>query len=227
MSPTSKFEYLNQINKRYHNASKLEKGTILNEFCSNCGYNRKYAIRLLNQKSPPKNDWEKRKRGPKKIYDHPDILKVLTKIWVATNLPCSKRLKAIIPIWLPHYPCHVAEQVRKALLTISPATIDRLLAKSRFRYNKRGLATTKPGSIIKKRIPIKTKQWDETRPGFIVLNVAMGWSDIEPEFVLKNVEELTNEMEVINSKFPNVIKNYNFWIVTKIHKFRWLPEMEF
>ena len=65
------------------------------------------------------------------------------------------------------------------------------------------------------------------RPSFIVLNVAMGWSDIEPEFVLKNVDELTEEMENINSKFPNVIKNYNFWNVSKIHKFRWLPEMEF
>ncbi|MFC2088050.1 integrase [Calditrichota bacterium] len=68
---------------------------------------------------------------------------------------------------MPHYPCHVTESIEKALLTISPATIDRLLAKSRFRYNKRGLATTKPGSIIKKRIPIKTNQWDETRPGFL------------------------------------------------------------
>jgi len=67
----------------------------------------------------------------------------------------------------------------------------------------------------------------KTRPSFIVLNVAMGWSDIEPEFVLKNVDELTEEMEVINTNFPNVIKNYNFWIFSKIHKFRWLPEMEF
>jgi len=67
----------------------------------------------------------------------------------------------------------------------------------------------------------------KTKPNFIVLNVAMGWSDIEPEFVVKNVEELTEEIEKINSKFPNVIKNYDFWFTPTIHKFRWLPEMEF
>jgi len=67
----------------------------------------------------------------------------------------------------------------------------------------------------------------KTKPYFIVLNVAMGWSDIEPEFVFKNTDELTQEMEIINSKFPNVIKNYDYWETAKIHKFRWLPEMEF
>jgi len=167
MSNTSRSEYLQSIQPRYRKANKTEKNKILDEFCMICGYNRKYAIRLLNQKSPPKCDWEKRKRGPKKKYDHPDILKVLTRIWSATNLPCSKRLKAIIPLWLPFYPYHVTEKVNKALLSISPATIDRLLSKHRTRYNKRGLATTKPGSIIKKRIPVKTKQWDESRPGFL------------------------------------------------------------
>ena len=167
MSNTSRKEYLWSIQHRYWKANKFEKKKILDEFCKVCGYNRKYAIRLLGQKSPPKNDWEKCKRGAKKKYNHPDIIKVLTKIWVNTNLPCSKRLKAIIPIWLPHYPYHVTDQVKKALLNISPATIDRLMAKSRYRYKKRGLATTKPGSIIKKRIPIKLNQWDETRPGFL------------------------------------------------------------
>jgi len=167
MSNTSRIEYLQSIRHRYRKANKSEKNKILDEFCKVCGYNRKYAIRLLNPKSPPFYDWEKRKRGPKKKYDHPDILKVLTKIWVATNLPCSKRLKAIIPIWLPHYPFHITDHVKKALLNISPATIDRLLGKSRFRYNKRGLATTKPGTILKKHIPIKVNQWDESRPGFL------------------------------------------------------------
>ncbi|MFC2088049.1 integrase, partial [Calditrichota bacterium] len=57
MSNTSRSEYLLSIKHRYLNASKIEKNKILDEFCSICGYNRKYAIRLLNQKSPPKNDW--------------------------------------------------------------------------------------------------------------------------------------------------------------------------
>jgi hypothetical protein len=60
----------------------------------------------------------------------------------------------------------LAPDVSQALLTISPATIDRILASTRIHYNKRGRATIKPGSLLKKQIPIQTNQWDESRPGF-------------------------------------------------------------
>lgn len=167
MSNESKNDYLTKIKPRYQKATKLEKETILNEFCSVCGYNRKYAIRKLNAKDPPKNKYEYRKRGPKRAYNHPDIIKIIKYLWIATNLPCSKRLKAIIPIWLPHYPFYITEDIEAALLNISPATIDRLMQPWRARYTKRGLSTTKPGTILKKHIPVKTKQWDETKPGFL------------------------------------------------------------
>jgi hypothetical protein len=93
---------------------------------------------------------------------------VLTDIWVATNLACAKRLKAMIPLFLPHYKNYIlSKEIKQKLLKISPATIDRLMAPSRAKFIKKGLATTKPGSIIKKQIPIKTNQWNETIPGFI------------------------------------------------------------
>src|SRR5210317_491129 len=117
MSNTSRSEYLESIKPIYRKESKNEKNKIIDEFCNVCGYNRKYAIRLLNHKSTPKSDWEKRKRGPKKRYDHPDIIKILTRIWSVTNLPCSKRLKVIIPLWLPYYPYHITEKVKEALLS--------------------------------------------------------------------------------------------------------------
>ena len=65
---------------------RAEKEKILNEFCTVCGYNRKYAIRKLNAKDPPKHRYEYRKRGPKRKYDHPDIEKILKTIWIKTNL---------------------------------------------------------------------------------------------------------------------------------------------
>jgi len=167
MSNESKNDYLEKIKPRYQKATKLEKVTILDEFCSVCGYNRKYAIRKLNAKDPPKNKYEYRKRGPKRTYNHPDIIKVIKYLWIATNLPCSKRLQAIIPIWLPHYPYYLPDDIETALLNISPSTIDRLMQSWRTRYTKRGLSTTKPGTILKKHIPVKTKQWDETKPGFL------------------------------------------------------------
>jgi len=74
MSNTSRYEYLDSIRPRYVMASKSEKNKILDEFCRVCEYNRKYAIRLLNENSPPKCDWEKKKRGPKSKYNHPDLI---------------------------------------------------------------------------------------------------------------------------------------------------------
>jgi DNA-binding Lrp family transcriptional regulator len=59
------------------------------------------------------------------------------------------------------------------------------------------------------------------------LNMAIGWADIEPEFVVKNMDELNCIMDELNTKFPNSIKRYSYWIPEKIHKERSLPKMEF
>jgi hypothetical protein len=169
MSPGARMEYVEAVYVRYKRASKKEKTIILNEFCQNCGYHRKHAIRVLNHfkrftKPQPK------KRGKPSVYNKPSIMKPLKVIWLAADLPCSKRLKAIIPLWLPSYrEVHgdVSKAVAKALHRISAPTIDRLLKPTRVKYRGRGKATTKPGTLLRKHIPIKTEQWDETRPGFL------------------------------------------------------------
>jgi hypothetical protein len=168
MSTAAKIEYLKAIHKRYHASSKKEKNIILSEFCQNCGYNRKYAIHLLNSPLEEKTMDNLSRRGRKRIYDDAILETALTDIWTATNLPCSKRLKYLIPLWLPYYDKHpLSDDMRQKLLTISAATIDRIMAPSRAKYCKKGLATTKPGAIIKKHIPVKTNQWDETQVGFL------------------------------------------------------------
>jgi len=167
MSGAAKQEYLAAIKPRYCKASRQEKQAILDEVCVMCQYNRKYAIRVLNGTSQPPDGKNLSRRGRKKQYSDPVILEVVKKLWVATNLPCSKRLKAVIPVWLPCYPSEIPAEIRRKLSAISPATIDRLMAPFRSRYCKKGLGTTKPGSILKKQIPIQTDQWDEQRPGFL------------------------------------------------------------
>lgn len=168
MSTATKYEILKSIRPRYRSCSKSEKKVILDEFCATCRYNRKYAVRLLNSRTFPKTSKNLSKRGRKKQYNNPMIFKVLRDIWVATNLPCSKRLRAILPLWLPYYDSlSLPDLVKCQLLKMSPATIDRLMAPSRAKFTRQGLCTTKPGSIIKKHIPIKTNQWDEQRPGFM------------------------------------------------------------
>ena len=169
MSPGARMEYLKAVYLRYKRANRKEKSSILNEFCQNCSYHRKHAIRVLNTfkrftKPKPK------KRGKPSVYSKSSIVTPLKRIWLAANLPCSKRLKAILSLWLPFYETEygqVSHDVLIALYGISAATIDRLLKPARIKYKGRGRSTTKPGTLLKKHIPIKTDQWDETRPGFM------------------------------------------------------------
>jgi len=169
MSPRSKKEYIEAIFLRYKEASYNQRTIILDEFCATCGYHRKHAIRLLRRfKRFVKPRVKKRGRSP--VYQRDLILKPLKQIWLAANLPCSKRLKAILPLWLPGYVQsfgHLSPEISQALLNISAATIDRLLHPIRIQYKTRGRTTTKPGTLIRKHIPIKTNQWDESRPGFL------------------------------------------------------------
>jgi hypothetical protein len=167
MTNGSKQEYLSAIRSRYLAATKSEKKAILDEFCDVCDYNRKYAIRVLRRLVPTSSASPKRQRGRKPKYHQPEILTFLKTLWIATNLACGKRLKAMIPNWLPHYLETLSDASRTLLATISASTIDRLLKPQRAGQQKHGLSTTKPGSILKHHIPIKTNQWDENKPGFL------------------------------------------------------------
>ena len=169
MSPQSKQEYTEVTALRYKNASRSEKSKILDEYCATCNCHRKHAIRTLRRYKrfiKPK----KGKRGKPRVYREEQCLKPLKIIWLAANQPCSKRLKAILPLWLPGYEQiygKLPDEICVAMRAISSATIDRLLRPSRVQYNKRGRSTTKPGSLLRKQIPIMTNQWDESRPGFV------------------------------------------------------------
>ena len=169
MSPQSKREYRETVHLRYKNATRQEKTAILDEFCATCECHRKHAIRVLKgfkRFTKPKT----KKRGKPPVYQNEAILKPLKKIWLEANLPCSKRLKVMLPIWLPGYVelfGELSPEVTSALLNISPPTIDRILKPIRIHYTKRGRSTTKPGTLLRKQIPIKTNQWDESRPGFL------------------------------------------------------------
>ncbi|RQW85227.1 MAG: hypothetical protein EHM79_12240 [Geobacter sp.] len=94
----SRREYLEAIRNRYRKACREKKSIILSESCANCGYNRKYAIRLLRKKSPPTPNC---KPGPAFLYDNDLLLVPLKRFWFATDQMCSKKLKAAIPFWLP------------------------------------------------------------------------------------------------------------------------------
>jgi hypothetical protein len=169
MSPGARMECVESVYLRYKRASRKEKTKILDEFCINCDYHRKHAIRLLkNYKRFTKP--EPKKRGAPSIYNKPSITEPLKRIWLAANLPCSKRLKVIIDLWMPGYVKEYGTlplDVAKALYRISPPTIDRILKPLRAKYKLKGRCTTKPGTLLRKQIPIKTDQWNESKPGFV------------------------------------------------------------
>jgi Integrase core domain len=167
MSLPSKREYLIKIHGRYQRAGREHKSRILDEFCEICGYHRKAALRLLNRAllQPPR-----RRPGPPPIYQPNLVLPPLKAIWLASDQLCSKLLKAALPEWLDFYEQTqgvLSAQLRQQLRLISPAQIDRLLRPVRVRYPRRGLSATKPGTLLRHRIPTRGGPPDTTCPGHI------------------------------------------------------------
>ncbi|SNV53921.1 Integrase core domain [Legionella lansingensis] len=159
--------YLKIQRIRYQRGNRALKKRILEEFCETHHYHRKAAARLLRQL--PISDKSPKKVGKKKTYDPSILLEPLKKIWLGTDQMCGKRLKRALPLWLPHYQNHyepLAAEISSQLLTMSAATIDRLLKPVKTRYGK-GLSGTKPGSILRNQIPVNTNQWNTNEVGFM------------------------------------------------------------
>lgn len=181
MVQQSKREYLRAIWERYHRVGRKYKARILDEFCLNCGYHRKHAIRLLNRKTPIRRQHP----GPKSKYGD-KTREALKDLWLLANRPCSKILKAAISIWLPYYEqtLQMAASTREKVLSISTASIDRLLRPVRKQYGSHGLSATRPVSSLKHQIPIRTSHADVIQPGHIQADsVAHGGDSIEGDFV--------------------------------------------
>jgi transposase InsO family protein len=164
MSIEAKTQYVGRIYERYQRAGRQHKSKILDEFCAVCGYHRKAALRRLRRAAVGR---PKRRPGPKPIYDAPQILGPLKTIWLASEQPCGKRLKAIIPLWLPYLKKGVSAQARQQLLDLSAATIDRLLAPVRARHPRRGLSTTKPGSLLRHQVALRSGPANTAEPGHL------------------------------------------------------------
>lgn len=167
MSLSAKRESLLRLHGRYQRAGRPHKSRILDEFCATCGYHRKAALRLLNRPLPTARP---RRSGPKVIYQPKEVLPVLKAVWLASDQLCSKLLRAALPEWLEHYERRSApmpEAFKEKLLRISPAQIDRLLRPARVRHPKKGLSTTRPGTLLRHAVPTRAGPPDTRRPGSV------------------------------------------------------------
>jgi hypothetical protein len=165
-------KYLKQLRARYRKASKKERTAILDEFVKTTSYHRKHAIGVLNGRRARKQGPIRRPR--RKVYG-PDVTAGLVMLDDLFDHICSKLLRAAITTELPHlYETRalcLSPECYQKLMTVSPATIDRLLAEHRRQAGSRR-GGTKPGSLLKKQIPIRTwAEWTEDRPGFCEIDL--------------------------------------------------------
>lgn len=170
MTAMGRHEYLRAIYDRYRRNSAEGKGKILDEFCRVCDYHRKHAIRLLSGPSPKAPPRPRRSRGPS--YGR-TVIQVLAQVWEAAGYPWSVRLKAMLPLWLPWLRQRVAltPALERQLRAISPRQIDRRLQSRKRILRRRIYGRTKPGTLLKHHLPIKTDHWDVRSPGFTEIDL--------------------------------------------------------
>ena len=167
MSQITRQEVLAKKRDRYALAGKEHKTKIINELVELFGYHRKAAIRALQLRPVIAAPFV---QGRPKEYEPDQLRPPLKAIWLAALQPCGVRLKACLPDWLPAYEedhRRLNADVRKALLAASRATLDRLLIPARIEHRRR--ATTRPGTLLRHQIPIRT-EWAENQAGFLEMD---------------------------------------------------------
>ena len=219
-----------ELKSQYNKGSKKKKGEILDWLVEVAGYNRNYAARLLRGKvktnaghSPTQS---KARPGRKKTYDE-EVFLALRRIWFMEGCICGKRLapflKELVPILKMFGEIDITDEVEEKLVDISPATVDRLLKPVKKALNFTGSSSTKPGTLLKSEIPIKTfSEWDDTKPGHLeidlvahcggnlsgefiytldVTDVATGWTETK---AVKNKAQVWvfNALEKITDRLP-------------------------
>ncbi len=168
MSLPSRRELVSRTKKRYLKSDKGQKGLMLDELCEHTGLCRNYLMQLLS----PRKDLTFKSVVNRKRREQYDgrVIAALARIWQLFDYPCGQRLHPmmeeyirVLEKWKEE---RFSDTIKTKLLSISPATIDRRLKKTKRELKRKLLSTTKPGSMLKKEIPLKTSSWDEARLGY-------------------------------------------------------------
>jgi hypothetical protein len=213
----AKRAYLKAVKERYNKSSKKQKTQILNEFCCNCNYNRKHAIKLLSKKSQPRA-YTKRVGAPR-IYSEA-VSKKLAELWLIMGNPCSTTLKEALPHWLP-YDLDCDDQVKTNLLKMGSSTIERHLRPWKRKMPK-GKSTTTPPKM-KVQIPLELLNDDQRNAigyfeadtvahcgeslsgqfawSLTMTDICSGWTENRASFS-KSSEAVMKQMKDIENSLP-------------------------
>jgi hypothetical protein len=177
MTRNGKRELLEAIRPRYLRANTTEKTHILDQFVAITRYHRKYAVRLLKH---GKKQQRRKKRGRSKVHKG-EVISALSQVWEVCDRICSRRLHPFLPeivaVLEREGELVLSEQTKGLLLHMSRASMDRCLQPVRYQ-RRRGRSTTKPGTLLKQAIPVRTfADWDDVRPGFVEIDLVAHCGD--------------------------------------------------
>ncbi len=167
MSTETKKQLLARLRRRYVTAGAEHKIKLLDQAVELLGYHRKAAIRALRAPVKPEVAAPALLLGRPKTYSPAALLPVLKPIWLAAFQPCGRRLHALLPEWVPAYEAdhrRLDGDLRQTLLAASARTLDRLIAPLRTGLSRRG--RTRPGSLLRRSIPIRGDWTEEGRAGW-------------------------------------------------------------
>ncbi len=164
-------EYAEALGERYRGGCRRTKSEVLDEFVRVTGYHRKTGIRLLGGRERPRNG----RRGRRQQYGV-EAREAVKEIWEVLMRPCSRRLQPhlgeMVEVMTRRGRMALSTEMTRQLSQMSASTIDRLLRPYRRQGGRHGFSTTRPGTLLKREIPIRTfSDWDEACPGFLEVDL--------------------------------------------------------